>query len=116
MITICITFNFLLIELLTVLTQSDSGSRYAIFGIRLHFSFNILLVCNSFCLLKLFPLFLGRMPETIILICFCFNSIKIGAQVNGFEMSLGVSRLRLFVPQIITIFFTCCGILRSFIL
>ena len=33
------------------------------------------------------------MPETIILICFCFNSIKIAAQINAFAMPLGLSQV-----------------------
>ena len=80
-----------------VFTQSDLGCRCAKFGIWLHFSFYILLVSNSFCLLRLFLLFLGRIPWTIILICFCFNNIKIAAQINAFAMSLGLSRSRLLV-------------------
>ena len=60
-----------------VFTQSDSGSRYATFGIWIHFSFNILLACNSFWLRKLFSFFLGKMPETVILICFYFSRIKV---------------------------------------
>ena len=50
-----------------------------------------------FCLLKLFPLFLGGMPDAIILIYLCFNSIKIAALTNVFAMSLDLSRSRLFV-------------------
>ena len=75
-----------------------------------------MLVSNSFCLLRTFPLFLGRMLWTIILICFYFDNIRVAAQINAFAMSLGLSRSRLFVPQIITAFVTCYGITRSSIL
>ena len=80
---------------------------------RLHLPLDILLVCNSFCLLKLSPLFFGRMPKTFSLICLCCNSIKSAAQINALVMWLGLLRSRMFVPQIIKTFFTYCGIIRS---
>ena len=43
-----------------VFTQSDSVCSYATFATWLHFSFNILLVCNNFCFLELFPYSLGE--------------------------------------------------------